>query len=199
MRPAPRIIAHVILGMLIACAAISSSCKSNSCVPGQQIACACLDGQQGVQACDKDGSRYLPCTCAAPAAAVTTQAVPHRSKKQIRCGAGSCDLACCATFTPPSCAHDPRACPRNNDGEAIIYECDGPEDCSSGQACCLVPGKTVIGAVCVPRSECRSDYQSMFHGEMFSAKKACHSNADCDVSEVCTPTTDGTGILTCNK
>jgi hypothetical protein len=32
-----------------------------------------------------------------------------------------------------------------------------------------------------------------------AAKKLCHGNADCDVSEICTPSGDSTGILTCSK
>jgi hypothetical protein len=193
------ILAPFALGTLIAAMALVSACKSKACVPGQQVACACPGGQQGVQACDVDGARYLPCICTAPAARVTTELAPPRRKKQIRCGGLTCETACCATFDPPSCTRDPRECARTEQGEAVIYECDGPEDCSSGQSCCLVPGKTVIGAVCVPRNECAGSYQSPRRDTVFTARKVCHANSDCDVSELCAPTNDSTGILTCNK
>lgn len=178
----------------------ASGCKSKECVPGQQVACACPGGTQGVQACDVDGSRYLPCICTAPSPQVVTSGasmVPRR-KKQIRCGPLTCDTACCATFAPPTCTRDPRECARTEEGDAVIYECDGPEDCSTGQACCLVPGKTVIGAVCVPRKECTGSFAHPRYGNI-TAKKVCHANIDCDVSEMCAPSGDSTGILTCNK
>jgi hypothetical protein len=35
------------------------------CVPGAQIACACLNGHQGVQVCDEAGKGYKPCDCPA--------------------------------------------------------------------------------------------------------------------------------------
>jgi hypothetical protein len=178
-----------------------SGCKSKECVPGQQVACACPGGAQGVQACDVDGSRYLPCICTAPQTQVAApaQTPPPRRKKQIRCGPLTCDIACCATFEPPSCSRDPKECARTEEGDAVIYECDGPEDCSVGQACCLVPGKTVIAAVCVPRQECTGSYPHSRHGTTVAAKKVCHANIDCDVSGICAPSGDSTGILTCNK
>lgn len=177
----------------------ASSCKSKECIPGQQVACACPGGTQGVQACDVDGSRYLPCICAAPPQVAATAAPPPHRKKQIRCGSLTCDTACCATFDPPSCSRDPRECARTEQGDAVIYECDGHEDCANGQACCLVPGKTVIGAVCVPRQECTGSFSHPRYGKIVTAKKVCHANIDCDVSEMCGPSGDSTGILTCNK
>lgn len=180
-------------------------CTSKECVPGQQIACACPSGNQGVQACDAEGSKYLPCICTTPQTLTTSTPSPLKTpaglprKKQIRCGSLFCETACCATFTPPSCAMDPRACPRNDHDEAVIYECDGPEDCASGQACCLVPGKTVIGAVCVPRSECTGSFPHPRYQQIVTVKKVCHANNDCDVSEMCGDSGDSSSILTCNK
>ena len=186
---------------LVAALTLVASCRSKDCVPGQQVACACPGGTQGVQACDVDGSRYLPCICTTPQSVATTTAapVPARVRKQIRCGPLTCDVACCATFDPPTCTQDPRECARTDQGDAVIYECDGPEDCGTGKACCLVPGKTVIGAVCVPRSECTGTFQHPRFGKSVAAKKICHANVDCDVSEMCGPSGDSTGILTCNK
>lgn len=196
----PRPVNYVALALAFALAFVTS-CKSKNCVPGQQVACACPGGTQGVQACDVDGARYLPCTCTTPQSVATTTAPPAapRVRKQIRCGPLTCDVACCATFDPPTCTPDPRECARTDQGDAVIYECDGPEDCGTGKSCCLVPGKTVIGAVCVPRQECTGTFQHQRFGKNISAKKVCHANIDCDVSEICGPTGDSTGILTCNK
>ncbi len=181
----------------------TNSCKSKECVPGQQVACACPGGAQGVQSCDVDGARYLPCICAPPAPTApppaAPAAAPARRQKQIRCGTSTCDVACCATFDPPKCTRDPRDCGRTEQGDAVIYECDGPEDCEQGQACCLVPGKTVIASVCVPRQECRGSFPHPRYGNTVSAKKVCHGNIDCEVSETCSSSGDSTGILTCNK
>jgi hypothetical protein len=177
-------------------------CKSQNCVPGQQVACACPGETRGIQACDAEGSRYLPCICAAPAtpalATIPNIVVPPQ-KKQIRCGPLFCDNACCATFDPPTCSNNPRACARTDQGEAVIYECDGPEDCGAKEACCLVPGKTVIAAVCTPRKECSGSFPHPRYGQVVSAKKVCHGNGDCDVSEICGDSGDSKSILTCNK
>jgi chitinase len=35
------------------------------CTPGRQVACACLDGIMGVQACASDGQRLTECVCSA--------------------------------------------------------------------------------------------------------------------------------------
>lgn len=181
--------------------ALASACKSQACVPGKQVACACPGGEQGVQACDADGSRYLPCICTSTPTQATAPALapPPRRKKQIRCGSLTCETACCATFNPPTCTKDPKQCARTDQGEAVVYECDGPEDCVTGKVCCLVPEKTVIGAVCVPREECTGSFQHPRYGIMVTVKKVCHANSDCDVSEMCGPFANATDILTCNK
>jgi hypothetical protein len=196
----PGLLAMLSASALALAMTLVSACKSKACVPGQQVACACPGGEQGVQACDAEGSRFLPCICTAPTSRVATPAPPPpRRKKQIRCGSLTCDTACCATFDPPSCTHDPQECARTDHGEAVIYECDGPEDCSTGEACCLVPGKTVIGAVCVPREKCTGSYQHPRYNTIITAKKVCHANIDCDVSEMCALPADAAGIMTCNK
>ncbi len=38
---------------------------ASACVPGQQVACACADGGEGVQQCDVSGGFFGPCTCGA--------------------------------------------------------------------------------------------------------------------------------------
>lgn len=37
--------------------------SGGSCVPGQQVACACPGGGEGVQVCATDGSFFGPCSC----------------------------------------------------------------------------------------------------------------------------------------
>ena len=37
-----------------------------ACVPGEQRACACAEDSTGVQVCDTDGRRLLPCDCGDP-------------------------------------------------------------------------------------------------------------------------------------
>jgi hypothetical protein len=44
------------------------------CVPGTQVECACVNGTAGIQVCSDDGSRLLPCQCAAPQAVPPPQA-----------------------------------------------------------------------------------------------------------------------------
>jgi hypothetical protein len=39
--------------------------SAGSCVPGQQVACACPGGGSGVQLCAADGSSFGPCSCGA--------------------------------------------------------------------------------------------------------------------------------------
>lgn len=42
-----------------------ASTAHKPCIPGQQIACPCLGGGEGVQACNKDGESYGACQCPA--------------------------------------------------------------------------------------------------------------------------------------
>ena len=40
--------------------------STTGAVPGEQAACACADGRDGVQNCDGDGRRYGVCGCSSP-------------------------------------------------------------------------------------------------------------------------------------
>ena len=42
------------------------------CIPGQQIACACIGGGQGAQVCNAEGTGYGPCVCPRPDAGSET-------------------------------------------------------------------------------------------------------------------------------
>ena len=47
-------------------AATSDATSVPRCVPGMEVACACIDGRSGAQRCAFDGT-YAPCVCATPA------------------------------------------------------------------------------------------------------------------------------------
>jgi len=178
-------------------------CRSKQCVPGQQVACACPGGGEGAQVCDEEGAKFLPCACAAEVPPGPTRAPeatvrpPPRAKVEVRCGSKTCEGACCATFDPPVCAQDPRTCARTESGEAIVFECDGPEDCRGGDACCLVPGDRTIAAVCVPRAECTGSFEHPRYKTKVAPKIVCHANLDCGVSQLCAPNVVTPSLSTC--
>ena len=45
-----------------------------TCVPGQSIACICVDGNMGAQVCARDGHSYEPCVCAGAETSSTSDA-----------------------------------------------------------------------------------------------------------------------------
>lgn len=45
-------------------ASTSTTGETQPCTPGQQVACPCLGGADGVQVCRPDGAGYEPCQCA---------------------------------------------------------------------------------------------------------------------------------------
>ena len=49
--------------------------RPRECVPGEQAACACRDGRDGVQNCDGDGRRYGVCVCSSPRSWVSLESV----------------------------------------------------------------------------------------------------------------------------
>ena len=51
-----------------------SSRASQTCMPGQQVACACPGGPSGVQVCASDGLRMGPCDCGASKSSPPTAA-----------------------------------------------------------------------------------------------------------------------------
>lgn len=60
-----------LLGLASAC---TRSTPLHACVPGVQVACACLGGTSGIQVCAGDGSRYDTCICERAKADSTAQA-----------------------------------------------------------------------------------------------------------------------------
>jgi len=60
LKPAALVLTMLSLGLVAA-----SPAHAANCVPGTQIACACLGGRQGIQVCSASGSRFEPCVCEA--------------------------------------------------------------------------------------------------------------------------------------
>jgi hypothetical protein len=84
----------------------------------------------------------------------------------ISCGADTCSRdseICCYTnfpnITQMCAAADACMAP------AVIATCDGPEDCTGGDICCV----NTTGAVCKPASECTGT----------TAGQVCHTDEDC--------------------
>lgn len=59
-------LALVTIGVIGGCTSSTGGGAGKSCVPGQQIACACPGGAMGAQACLMDGTGYGPCMGCGP-------------------------------------------------------------------------------------------------------------------------------------
>lgn len=173
------------------------ACKTKECVPGREIACACPGGETGAQTCDEEGARYLPCVCAPKVNEPISLPEPAKPRKLVRCGAGACDTACCATFEPPTCTREPAKCPRTKTGEGVILECDGPEDCEKDETCCLVPGDRTIAAVCIPAGKCSGQFEHPRYKTIVSPKVVCHISPECGPDGICASAGGVPGLSTC--
>jgi hypothetical protein len=109
---------------------------------------------------------------------------PQRPAKKIACGRSTCDSVCCATFDM-KCASKPEDCERAGNGEGTIYECDGPEDCRSGEVCCLVPMDRTTASYCMARAKCTGEYQHPRYQTTIPLQFVCHSTADCAGGHQC--------------
>ncbi len=94
----------------------------------------------------------------------------------IACGATVCDRVCCGD----QCVENVSACTlasTEKRGGAHPMTCDGPEDCGSGQVCCVSGPSDASGiAECTSRDQCaRGERQSL----------ACHTARDCEPGQVC--------------
>jgi len=54
--------AAIITGWMLALAASATGCDDKSCIPAEQVACACPGGSDGAQVCLEDGSGFGACT-----------------------------------------------------------------------------------------------------------------------------------------
>jgi len=181
---------------------LAGACRAKECVPGREVSCACPGGETGVQVCDEEGARYLPCVCAPKAKALPEEKAAEplpapRPKKVVRCGGGACDTACCATFDPPTCTREPATCPRNESGEGVVFECDGPEDCGAAETCCLVPTDRTIAAVCIPKGKCSGVFEHPRYKTVVAPKIVCHVSGDCGPEGICSSTGGMPGLSTC--
>jgi hypothetical protein len=97
-------------------------------------------------------------------------------------GAGDCQCglpeACCVPTSPT--ATDVGACSAATSCAALLFACDGPEDCNAGQVCC---GKG-LGAQCTTDADC-------FGVDAFVL---CHEDAHCEskLGTTCGPADPGT-------
>jgi hypothetical protein len=103
-------------------------------------------------------------------------------KKSIKCGSNTCDKICCGFSN--KCAQDGNSCDRATNGEGSIYECDGAEDCSPGEICCVATtGRTTV-SYCSSTATCKQQ----------QGKTVCHADSDCSHGKC---TGDGDNIKDC--
>jgi hypothetical protein len=61
---------------LLGAGLLGSRALAADCIPGAQVACACLGGASGVQVCAEDGKSLGPCECAPPEPAPEPEPAP---------------------------------------------------------------------------------------------------------------------------
>jgi hypothetical protein len=83
---------------------------AGSCVPGQQVACACPGGADGVQQCTPDGSSFGPCTCGDPTGGEEETAGETEIESDSAEGTTSAELCGNGVEDPGEC---PLACPQD--------------------------------------------------------------------------------------
>jgi hypothetical protein len=81
---------------------------------------------------------------------------------------GPCQGSCSGTITPNH--PDAWICGRST-SPTTQYNCDGVEDCTQGQVCCLAGDF----------SSCRTECEPASHGSWL----LCHTNQDCPTGQVC--------------
>lgn len=99
-----------------------------------------------------------------------------QARVAIACGAVTCDQICCPLSE--SCAEEVDTCLDPTNGHGVYMKCDGPEDCSDGETCCIGVGAAFFGsAECTAASECSESFQQI----------ACHGGGDCPTGTICQP------------
>jgi hypothetical protein len=90
----------------------------------------------------------------------------------VPCGWGFCSAgyACCVNQSTGAqdCIPTHSVC-----SDSFLVNCDGPEDCSAGQQCCM-PSGTDIGNFCGS-------------GECLYGLRMCHGDTDCPQGQICCP------------
>jgi hypothetical protein len=148
---------HVALAAMLACAgACGSSSSSES------------SGDAGDAASDaaSDAQRLLDVT------PLDTPPADANDPNHVKCGQRDvCDLSiadCCARSGGGACI------PRGGDCDGYRLTCDGPEDCASGQVCCVNAGGGSLTAVsCVAPEACVGEAGAS------TASRVCHVDAEC--------------------
>lgn len=88
--------------------------SGGSCVPGQQVACACPGGADGIQVCSSDGAFFGPCSCGDPTDGEATDSATDTDVETDSaegttggaCGNGVEDLGECEMGNPAYCPQD---------------------------------------------------------------------------------------------
>ena len=102
-----------------------------ACVPGMQIACVCPDGDGGSQACNEDGTAYLPCDCGDPSTTTATDTGISDCASDPDC------LTCQRCASANDCLAETEACvmqPGCPEYSACQARCD-PDDANCFLAC----------------------------------------------------------------
>ncbi|MBN2497998.1 MAG: hypothetical protein JXR96_25625 [Deltaproteobacteria bacterium] len=172
----------------------------NVCEPGEQAACACQGGGQGVQICLADGSGWGECDCAC---------VPDCTGKDCgddgcsgscgSCGAGEvcsdgrcecafeeCEGACCAdgqrcyrgACCTPDCAG--RCCGDDGCGGQCQHSCPTGTACNA-TTCECEPVARETGLPCTDHDQCASGLCLRYTGqaEGYCTETDCGSDAEC--------------------
>ena len=103
-------------------------------------------------------------------------------QREVVCGNVTCETGCCTYGDANAeCSADPvNECLTSKPGLRGYYmACDGPEDCASGELCCISVGAIALGSTnCGPPSACEGGYAQQI---------ACHSGGDCPAPMTCGP------------
>lgn len=95
----------------------------------------------------------------------------------VMCGTDRCAPGerCCNQFTSRACQPRTAVCP------LVPTDCDGPEDCETGQICCVGPNAEMrIAAQCITGASCPGMGPTM-------SLQTCHADAECAARGVGTP------------